>query len=77
MNTTEAEEERENKRKLEELCEGKSIRSSEDPVFSRKETIDAIRRSDDKLSVTHTERMKRWTSFCKQSRYQSEHNLVE
>ena len=32
MNTTGTEEEREQKRKLEELCEGKSIRPSEDAV---------------------------------------------
>ena len=40
---------RKEKKKLEELGEGKSIRPSEDAVFVKKEIIDAIRRSDDKL----------------------------
>ena len=44
MDTTETEEEREKKSKLEELCHGKSSRPSEDAMFLRKDIIDAIRR---------------------------------
>ena len=51
MDTFESEEEREKKRKLEEMCEGKSTRPSEDAVFLRKKTIDALKRSDEKLKI--------------------------
>ena len=49
MDTLETEEEREKKRKLEEMCEGKSTRPSEDAVFLRKEIIDALERSDEQM----------------------------
>ena len=48
MHTLESEEDREKKRKLEETCEGKLTRPSEDAMFLRKEIIDALRRSDEK-----------------------------
>ena len=40
-------EEREKKRKLEEMREGKSTRPSGDAMFLRREIIDALRRSDE------------------------------
>ena len=49
MDTLETEDEREKKRKLEEMCEGKSTRPSEDAVFLRKEIIDALERSDEQM----------------------------
>ena len=48
MDTLESEEHREKKRKLEETCEGKLTRPSEDAMFLRKEIIDAFKRSDEK-----------------------------
>ena len=48
MDTLESEEDSEKKRKLEEMCEGKLTRPSEDALFLRKEIIDALRRSDEK-----------------------------
>ena len=44
-----SEEDREKKRKLEETCEGKLTRPSEDVTFLRKEIIDALKRSDEKM----------------------------
>ena len=52
MDTLESEEDREKKRKLEETCEGKLTRPSEDALFLRKEIIDALKRSDEKWKVT-------------------------
>ena len=45
MDTLESEENREKKRKLEETCEGKLTRPSEDAMFLREEIIDAFKRS--------------------------------
>ena len=49
MNTTGTEEEREQKRKLEELCEGKSIRPSEDAVLRDNRCNQKTRRQAGKL----------------------------
>ena len=42
MDSLEAEEEREKKRKLEEMCEGKSTRPIDDAMFLRREIIYAL-----------------------------------
>ena len=49
MDTLESEEDREKKRKLEETCEGKLTRLSEDAMFLRREIIDALKGSDVKM----------------------------
>ena len=49
MDTLESEEDREKRRKLEETCEGKQTRPSEDAMFLRKEVVDALKRSDEKM----------------------------
>ena len=49
MDTLESEENREKKRKLEVTCEGELTRPSEDAMFLRKEIIDALKRSDEKM----------------------------
>ena len=49
MDTLESEEDREKNRKLEETCESKLMRPSEDAMFSRKDIIDALKRSDEKM----------------------------
>ena len=59
MDTLESEEDREKKRKLEEMCEGKLTRPSEDAMFLRKEIIDALNRSDEKWKVTQRKPTKR------------------
>ena len=46
MDSLESEDEREKKRKLGEMSEGKQTRTSDDAMFLRREIIDAIRRSD-------------------------------
>ena len=48
MDTLESEEDREKKRKLEDACEGKLTRPSEDAMFFRQEIIDALKTSDEK-----------------------------
>ena len=54
MDTLESEEDREKKRKLEEMCEGKLTRPSEDALFLRKEIIDALKRSDEKKMESYS-----------------------
>ena len=49
MDTLESEEDREKERKLEEMCEGKLTRPSEDAMFLRKEIIDALKRSGENM----------------------------
>ena len=49
MDALESEEDREKKGKLEETCEGKLMRQSEDAMFLRKMIIDALKRSDEKM----------------------------
>ena len=64
MDTLESEEQREKKRKLEERCEGKSTRPSEDAVFLRREIVDALKRCRMKeWKVTRRKQMKRWIKF--------------
>ena len=48
MDTLESQEERDKKRKLAEVSEGKLTRPSEDALFSKKEIIDAPERSEEK-----------------------------
>ena len=48
MDTLESEEDREKRRKLDEVSEGKLTRPSEDALFLRKEIIDAVKRSEEK-----------------------------
>ena len=48
MDTLESEEDREKKRKLDEVSEGKLTRPGEDALFLRKEIIDALKRSEEK-----------------------------
>ena len=40
------------------MCEGKSTRPSEDAVFLRKEIIDALKRSDERMQVSSIAKMK-------------------
>ena len=49
MDTLESEEDREKKRMLEETCEGELARPSEDTMILRKERIDVLKRSDEKM----------------------------
>ena len=51
MDSLESEDEREKKRKLEEMSEGKSTRPSEDAMFLRREIIDTITKSDEKMKT--------------------------
>ena len=57
------------KGKLAEVSEGKLARPSEDALFLKQEIIDALKRSEEKAK-------KRWKSFYKKSRIQSEHNYT-
>ena len=65
MDTLESEEVRKK-----EVSEGKLTRPSEDALFSRKEIIDALKRSDEKKK-----KRKDGTNFCRKSRIQSEHSF--
>ena len=73
MDTLESLEDRDKKRKLAEVSEGKLTRTSENALFffffKKKERIDALFRSEEKTT-------KRWKSFYKKSRLQSEHNYT-
>ena len=51
MDSLESEDEREKKRKLEEMSEGKSTRPRDDAMFLRREIIDVITRSDEKMDT--------------------------
>ena len=51
MDSLESEDGREQKRKLEEMSEGKSTRPSDDAMFLRREIIDAITRSDENMET--------------------------
>ena len=51
MDSLESGDEREKKRKLEEMSEGKSTRPSEDAMFLRREIIDTITKSDEKMKT--------------------------
>ena len=48
MDALESEEDRDKKRKLAEVSEGKLTRPSEDALFLKKEIIDALKRSEEK-----------------------------
>ena len=48
MDTLESEEDRDNKRKLAEVSEGKLTRPSEDALFLKKEVIDSLKKSEEK-----------------------------
>ena len=49
--SSETEEEREQKKMLEETSKGKSTRLGAESVFLQRELIDAIRKSDDKMET--------------------------
>ena len=51
MDTLESEEDRETKRNLEETCEGKLTRPSDDAMFSRREIIDELKRTCEKVEL--------------------------
>ena len=51
MDSLESGDEREKKMKLEEMSEGKSTRPSEDAMFFRREIIDTITKSDEKMKT--------------------------
>ena len=52
MDSTEKKMKEKKKSKQEEMNEGKSTRPSDDAMFLRREIIDAIRRSDEKMEPT-------------------------
>ena len=49
--SSEIEEEREKKRKLEDTSKGKSTRTSEESIFLQREVIDGIRKSEEKVDI--------------------------
>ena len=71
MDTLESEEDRNQKRKLAEVSEGKLTRPSENALFLKKEEeiIDALKNDQRKND-------EKWKSFYKKSRIQSEHNYT-
>ena len=66
MDTLESEEDREKKRKLEETCEGKLTRPSEDAMFFRQEIIDALKRSDEKTESESRKTDEKMEQFLRQ-----------
>ena len=66
MDSLESEDDQGKKRKLEEMSEGKSTRPSDDAMFLRREIIDAITRSDEKMETYSEKRTKRWTKIDEQ-----------
>ena len=47
------------------MSESKSTRPSEDAMYWRRETIDAIKRSCEKIETYSKKRTKRWTHLMK------------
>ena len=52
-------EEKARRNELEEMSESKSTRPSDDAMFLRRETIDAIKRSDEKMETYSKKKTKR------------------
>ena len=60
MDTQETEEDREKKRKLEEGKEGKMMKPSDDTVYLRRDIMEALKRSDEKMESYSRKADEKW-----------------
>ena len=67
MDTLESEEDREKQRKLEETCEGKLTRPSEDAMFLRREIIDALKSAGEKMESYSRETNEKMESYSRKT----------
>ena len=66
MDTQETEEDREKKRKIEEGKEGKVLKPSDDAVNLRRDTVEACKRSDEKMENYSGKANEKMESFSRE-----------